>query len=295
MLRKPQNVYMPIDEFLAEVMERAEGDERSKWVSQFALQLASGRGNDTFATRLLAEATKGIEKNRLKQARYRAKQSLIEEGIAKPTKEQIISRMQENEQEEQFTNDQVTESDISANGSQLDTASSNAADDCKVTTSSNNLVADGDTREGSQNFPTPKGAILESGTSAATNFSPAEAPTGNEGDELATPEGRSLLNSDGSLLESATSAGQRNSVRGSAKSACGQVATGRKQLPPPTKEAVYDFARTAKLDADDAREWFEINFVDRPGCDKDGIVIENWKGHCKNYCRAKAKRRKEED
>lgn len=192
-------------------------------------------------------------------------------------------------------NDQVTASDISANGSQLDAASGNAADDCKVPPSSTTLVADGDTREGSQNFATPQGALLESGTSATTENSPAEAPTGNEGDELATPEGRSLLNSDGSLLESATSAGQQNSVRGSAKPACGQVATGRKQLPPPTKEAVYDFARTAKLDTDDAREWFEINFVDRPGCDKDGIVIENWKGHCKNYCRAKAKRRKEED
>ena len=190
-------------------------------------------------------------------------------------------------------NDQVTASDISANGSQLDAASGNAADDCNAQPSSTTLVADGDTREGSQNFAnTGNRAHLESGTSAATNFSPAEAPTGNEGDELPMPEGGSLLNSDGSLPESATSAGQQNSVRGSSKPACGQVATGRKQLPPPTKEAVYDFARTAKLDADDAREWYEINFVDRPGCDKDGIVIENWKGHCKNYCRAKAKRRK---
>lgn len=189
-------------------------------------------------------------------------------------------------------NDQVTASDISANGSQLNAASGNAADDCKVPPSSTTLVADGDTREGSQNFATPQGAHLESGTSAATNFSPAEAPTGNEGDELLPASEEARHSSDGLSSESATSAGQQNSVRGSAKPACGQVATGRKQLPPPTKEAVYDFARTAKLDADDAREWFEINFVDRPGCDKDGIVIENWKGHCKNYCRAKAKRRK---
>lgn len=189
-------------------------------------------------------------------------------------------------------NDQVTASDISANGSQLDAANGNAADDCKVPPSSTTLVADGDTREGSQNFATPQGALLESGTSAATNFSPAEAPTGNEGDELLPASEEARHSSDGLSSESATSAGQQNSVRGSAKPACGQVATGRKQLPPPTKEAVYDFARTAKLDADDAREWFEINFVDRPGCDKDGVVIENWKGHCKNYCRAKAKRRK---
>ena len=189
-------------------------------------------------------------------------------------------------------NDQVTASDISANGSQLNAASGNAADDCKVPPSSTTLVADGDTREGSQNFATPQGALLESGTSAATNFSPAEAPTGNEGDELLPASEEARHSSDGLSSESATSAGQQNSVRGSAKPACGQVATGRKQLPPPTKEAVYDFARTAKLDADDAREWFEINFVDRPGCDKDGVVIENWKGHCKNYCRAKAKRRK---
>lgn len=85
-------------------------------------------------------------------------------------------------------NDQVTASDISTNGSQLDAASGNTADDCKVPQSSNNLVADGDTREGSLNFATPQGAHLESGTSATTEISPAEAPTGNEGDELCQPE-----------------------------------------------------------------------------------------------------------
>lgn len=275
MPRKPQNVYMPTDEFLAEVMERSEGEERSKWVSQFALHLAKGRGDNDFAARLLKEAEEGLAKSRLAQLRYKAKQSLIEEGVKNPTKEMIAARMR----------------DYERNDLSQDAANGNVADDCNAPPSSDNLVADGDTREGSLNFTTPQGAHLESGTSAATNFSPAEAPTGNEGDELAMPEGGSLLNSDGSFPESATSAGQQN-VRGSTKPACGQVATGRKQLPPPTKEAVYDFARTAKLDADDAREWFEINFVDRPGCDKDGVVIENWKGHCKNYCKAKMKRRK---
>ena len=83
-----------------------------------------------------------------------------------------------------------------------------------------------------------------------------------------------------------------NIIRGSAKPSCGSPAIRtRRILPPPSTESVYEFAQKEGLDEADAREWYEINFVDRPGCDKDGVVIENWKGHCKNFCKAAAKRR----
>lgn len=63
----------------------------------------------------------------------------------------------------------------------------------------------------------------------------------------------------------------------------------------PTKDELYLFADTEHLDVADAREWYEINYVERPGCDKNGEVIKNWKGHCKRYCQAKLNKRNQEN
>ncbi len=109
----------------------------------------------------------------------------------------------------------------------------------------------------------------------------ADADIREDSENIATPQG--------ALLESGTSA---ETLNGSARPSCGSAAKNRRRLPPPTAESVYEFANQASLDTADAREWYEINFVDRPGCDKDGIVIENWKGHCKNFCKAAANKRK---
>jgi hypothetical protein len=63
-------------------------------------------------------------------------------------------------------------------------------------------------------------------------------------------------------------------------------------IPPRNSEDVRLFAVDKNLDVDDARMWYQMNFIDRPGCDKDGVVIINWKGHCTAYCKAEAERRK---
>jgi hypothetical protein len=63
-------------------------------------------------------------------------------------------------------------------------------------------------------------------------------------------------------------------------------------IPPRNSEDVRLFALDNNLDVDDARMWYQMNFIDRPGCDKDGVVIINWKGHCTAYCKAEAERRK---
>lgn len=63
-------------------------------------------------------------------------------------------------------------------------------------------------------------------------------------------------------------------------------------IPPRNSEDVRLFALDKNLDVDDARMWYQMNFIDRPGCDKDGVVILNWKGHCTAYCKAEAERRK---
>lgn len=66
----------------------------------------------------------------------------------------------------------------------------------------------------------------------------------------------------------------------------------RKSKPPKNAEEVRCFAADHAIDVDDARDWYEMNYVDRPGCDKDGVAIENWKGHCTAYCQTMAERRK---
>lgn len=65
----------------------------------------------------------------------------------------------------------------------------------------------------------------------------------------------------------------------------------RKSKPPKNAEEVRNFAADHALDVEDARDWYEMNYVDRPGCDKDGITIDNWKGHCTAYCRTVKEKR----
>lgn len=73
-MKKPHSVYMAIDCFLANVFEHSEGEERSKWVTNFALTLAgSKKGDDGFAFELLEEAKIDLDSHNARQARYRAK------------------------------------------------------------------------------------------------------------------------------------------------------------------------------------------------------------------------------
>lgn len=73
MTRKPQNIYMPIDRFVANVLRRASGDERSAWITSFALTLADGEGDECFAKELLESAEAAMAANRQRQAQFRKK------------------------------------------------------------------------------------------------------------------------------------------------------------------------------------------------------------------------------
>lgn len=64
--------------------------------------------------------------------------------------------------------------------------------------------------------------------------------------------------------------------------------------PPSGFEEVADFAAKYGLDVDDARLWWQRNFVERPGCDKFGVVFDNWKGALVNACRAESEKRQGE-
>jgi len=65
------------------------------------------------------------------------------------------------------------------------------------------------------------------------------------------------------------------------------------KIPPPrNKDEVYDFAYTKNIPDWAVLTWWEQNYVERNGCDKDGVVIENWKGALINYFKAEVNKEK---
>lgn len=87
MTDKPVKVYMPCDQFIANVLKCSEGDERSKWVTSFALTLG-GIGDEPFAKELITKSTEIMSKNIEKTARFREKQKQAAkqpENIPTPT------------------------------------------------------------------------------------------------------------------------------------------------------------------------------------------------------------------
>ena len=68
------------------------------------------------------------------------------------------------------------------------------------------------------------------------------------------------------------------------------------RIPPPRSfDEVVAFVDSQGIDYDDARLWWERNFVERPGCDKDGVIFNNWKGALVNACRADEAKRRTKD
>lgn len=61
---------------------------------------------------------------------------------------------------------------------------------------------------------------------------------------------------------------------------------------PKSMAEVSDFACSENLDYDDCRLWWEQNFVERKGKDKEGKMITNWRGALIRFCES-AKRKRE--
>ena len=87
MLKKPQNVYLPIDKFQAKVFKKNEG-ERSEWVTKFALALAE-EAEEPFAKELLNRAQADLYKDIVRGWRFNARRSLESSGISNPTDKQV--------------------------------------------------------------------------------------------------------------------------------------------------------------------------------------------------------------
>lgn len=87
MLKKPQNVYLPIDKFQAKVFKNGE-DKRGEWVSNFALALAE-EAEDPFAKELLKKAQADLYKDILRGWRFNARRALEAAGCQNPTDFQV--------------------------------------------------------------------------------------------------------------------------------------------------------------------------------------------------------------
>ena len=101
----PPYVFLPTGLFLAKLIAHKEGEERSKWVTDFAVQLVEGTGRDDFARSLIDTAVtkQNAAMNRVR--RSRAKSELISEGVKNPTRQQIEERLKEIYAEEEITAD----------------------------------------------------------------------------------------------------------------------------------------------------------------------------------------------
>lgn len=147
---------------------------------------------------------------------------------------------------------------------------------------SQNATEDAAIREDAvNNHDAPSGqtrcGTLESGTSSVANFHDQATIT-----DTSTDEAR----------QSQTGAGAP-SVREKCCHDAPAPQGSRRVKPKRPKNAaeVVAWAADHGIDEVDARDWYELNFVIRPGCDKDGCVIENWPGHCISYCRAVKEKR----
>ena len=171
MLKKLQNVYLPIDKFQAKVFKNSDLSKRGEWVSNFALSLA-GESNDDFAEELLTEAQVSFYKEKVRKWKHYIKNVLCNEneGVI-PTENEIYTRCCEEYGDEFVEAVELVESNIKKNKktkkNPQDAPNGNAGVDRKSSTSCDQFTADGDTREGSLNIrDVGNGASLESRTSA---------------------------------------------------------------------------------------------------------------------------------
>lgn len=174
----PPYVFLPTGLFLAKLIAHKEGEDRSKWVTDFAVQLVEGAGRDDFASSLINAAVIKQNAAMKRVRRSRAKSELISEGVKNPTRQQIEERLKEIYAEEEITQD-------APNGNAgVDVSDAGNGAASKSPTSCDTLTADGDTREDSQ--AKHDGAAI---TRNETRHNDALEPSANLYGDAATREG----------------------------------------------------------------------------------------------------------
>jgi len=99
----PPYVFLPTGLFLAKLIAHREGEDRSRWVTDFAVHLVDGEGHDDFARSLIDTAVMKQKEAMNRVRRSRAKSELISEGVKNPTRQQIEERLKEIYADEEIT------------------------------------------------------------------------------------------------------------------------------------------------------------------------------------------------
>ena len=189
MLKKPQNVYMPIDRLQAKVLKRKDPVKKAEWVDNFVLAL-SEEAEDPFAKELLEKAQFDYYKDTLRTWRLKAKKSLSFNGN-EPSDKQIHEWCCEEYGDEYIEALHLLSKNskrfskkiqnLLSNNPQ-DAPNGNAGVDRKSATSCDQFTADGDVREDSHDGKSGTSANLY-GPRQAKN---GDAPHREAGDESTT-------------------------------------------------------------------------------------------------------------
>ena len=311
---KPKWVPLPILDFARTVHELKDDPQKClEWVTQFAdaLMLGDIGSESELANELIAKAQEAYAKA---SARGR-KGGLTRAKNQKSQAQSATGNDQDNDTAARGGNHgQTIDGDALHREASENSTSANNGVVAGFTTVSKNLAAQpdspandqgdrhkcgrkepaagGDTREGSLNFDLAgNGALLESGTPATGDISndkenaeaTAKGQVPREGQQK-----RAGGSSPPPARPPAPAFLRKKPARPPTSDGFGLA---KIPVPPRNAEDVRLFAMDKMLDVDDARMWYQMNYVDRPGCDKDGMVITNWKGHCTAYCKAEKERR----
>ena len=286
---KPKWVPLPILDFARTVHELKDDPQKClEWVTQFAdaLMLGDIGSESELANELIAKAQEAYAK-----ASARGRKGGL--ARAKNQKSQAQSATG-NDQDGGITDGSATMESGVVPPKNLAAQPDNPANDQgdRHKCGRKEPAAGGDTREGSLNSDLAgNGALLESGTPATGDISndkenaeaTAKGQVPREGQQK-----RAGGSSPPPARPPAPAFLRKKPARPPTSDGFGLA---KIPVPPRNAEDVRLFALDKMLDVDDARMWYQMNYVDRPGCDKDGMVITNWKGHCTAYCKAEKERR----
>ena len=159
----PPYVFLPTGLFLAKLIAHREGEDRSRWVTDFAVHLVDGEGHDDFARSLIDTAVMKHKEAMNRVRRSRAKSELISEGVKNPTRQQIEERLKEIYADEESTQD-------APNGNAgVDLRYAGNGDALKLPTSCDQFTADDQagnpkTRESETRGPQTDNNLAESAT-----------------------------------------------------------------------------------------------------------------------------------
>ena len=192
MLKKPQNVYMPIDRLQAKVLKRKDPVKKAEWVDNFVLAL-SEEAEDPFAKELLEKAQFDYYKDTLRTWRLKAKKSLSFNGN-EPSDKQIHEWCCEEYGDEYIEALHLLSKNSKRFSKKIqnllsknpqDAPNGNAGVDSKSATSCDQFTADGDTREGS---------LDEKSVTSADNCGPRQAKNGDASHREAEDESATVSN-----------------------------------------------------------------------------------------------------